>query len=196
VADAVSVGRRSFGQKLIYLGIGTFIAACVVLLAFGSALAPASVSAPGFALAPFAKPVRGGVFQVTLDAADRQDWSGFSLGAGKSDEAAGVPADLYVRRYVLRAPLGAADLGEVPLESASLPAGLELVPDELVDGALQNRVLTGWYSYSYWTHLLRSKEHTYAVKLMGGGHAFVRILSYNCASDGTGCLTFQYRLAD
>ncbi len=184
------------GQRLIYLGLATFLVACVVLLFIASRWQPESIKVPGFAVAPRATPLAAGVFQVTLDTADKQQWVGFNLGAGQTDIAAGLPADLYARRYVLRAPLGAADLGVVPLETASLPPGTPMLADEVVGGSPQSPVLTGWYEYSYWTHLLRSKGRTYAVKLNGGGTAVVQVVSYNCAPEGTGCLTLRYRLVD
>jgi hypothetical protein len=49
-----------------------------------------------------------------------------------------------------------------------------------------------WYEYNYLTHLLRSKEHVYALRTGSGRYAKLQILTYYCASVGTGCVTFRY----
>ena len=84
-------------------------------------------------------------------------------------------------------PLGALHLGDVPLEAARIPAGAVWVRDQKVSGQLQNPALKGWYSYSYWTHVLRTGGATYAVRLGGGGVAYLQIRSYYCTPEGAGC---------
>ena len=58
------------------------------------------------------------------------------------------------------------------------------------------RSLAGWYEYSYWSHLLRPKVRTFAVRLAStAGIAYLRFLGYGCEPSGTGCLTLRYRIA-
>ena len=82
----------------------------------------------------------------------------------------------------------------VPLTDASVPEGAEWRRDEEVEGVQQNPALQRWYDYSYFTHLLSTKGHVYAVKRRSGGVVLFRVESYNCEPEGAGCLTLRYRL--
>ena len=79
-----------------------------------------------------------------------------------------------------------------------MPVDVEWTEDELTDGFMANPVLLRWYTYSYWTHLLRSKHDVYAIKFRADPTraALVRIESYYCEPEGSGCMTFRYRLVD
>src|SRR5206468_11351066 len=115
----------------------------------------------------------------------------FSLHSGRRVEPAA--ADLLVRRYVVQAPHGALDLGAVPLADAQMPAAPQWFADTRLAGELQNPAFAHWYQYSYWTHVLTSRDNTYAIRMADGGAALLRIRSYYCAPEGSGCLTLQYR---
>ena len=70
--------------------------------------------------------------------------------------------------------------------------------DGLDDGLPVSPVLLRWYNYSYWTHLLESKHEVYGLRLRGDDSraALVRLESYYCAPEGSGCMTFRYRVVD
>lgn len=181
--------KQTFGRRAISFAIAGFILTCVVLFAIGGLIAPESE--PGFTPSTTARPNADGTFSITLDAQGNKDWTSFSFGRGKVGVA---PADVLVQRSIFRAPHGAIDLGEVPLASAKLPENAEWVSDRENDGALQNPAIGKWYSYSYWTHLLSPRGHTYAVRRADGGIAYFRITSYYCSPEGSGCVTLNYRL--
>ena len=189
-ADGVAPERRG-STRFIWLAIGAFVVTCAVLFAIGSMLTP-SVQ-PGYPVIPAARPATDGTFLLTADVADRTRWVPIDLRAGRIADSE-ADADILARRYVLRAPGGALDLGKVALADAAVPTDPVWVPDEAVDGAPQSNVLTHWYTYSYWSHLLTSREHTFAVRTRSGGVALLNLVSYYCDPDGSGCLTIRYRL--
>lgn len=181
------------GRRLIFAGLAAFAVVGVTTFALGAFFAPDVEAPPGFPIAEVATPGGGGTFRLTLDVADRDHWIPVDLRAGRL--VAGVEqADLAARRYVLRAPHGAADLGPGRLEDAPWPRTVDWDADAEVDGAFQNPALADWYDYSYWTHLLESRGHVYALRRRDGGIALVELVSYYCEPEGSGCLTLRYRL--
>jgi hypothetical protein len=181
-------------MRLIHLGVGAFVATCALLF-LAATLAPRESDATrGFSLQPVAEPQADGSLQVTLDTSDNEKWIPFSLELGRVVPS-GPAADLYLRRQMLQAPFGALDLGAVALTSTP-PASAEWVQDIVVDKVKRSPVLSKWYDYSYFSHLLSSKEGTFAVHLAGGGTASVRVVSYYCKSETSGCMTLQYRVAE
>jgi len=169
-----------------------------VFLFVSASLAPPSENSeapPGFAVQPVAEEVAAGVHQVTLDTSDQGVWVPFSLELGRVVPV-GPAADVYVRRQLFQAPYGAADLGEGTLEEAALPKDVSWVGDETVDEVAQSPILSSWYSYSYFSHLLTSKGETQAVRLASGKAALLDVMSYYCENETSGCLTFRYRLVD
>ncbi len=188
------------GKRLIHVGIVAFLLTCALLFAFSGLLAPGGGSSePRFAIDETARASADGTFQVTLDASDRKHWVHFDLAGGRITTVAPEPqaqvmADLVVWRHVLGAPHGAIKLGKVPLASARLPASPSWERDALKSGKLQNAALAHWYGYSYTTHVLRSAGETYAVRLTGGGIAYLNVVSYYCKPEGAGCMTIRYRL--
>jgi len=110
----------------------------------------------------------------------------------------GAAADVLIRRHYWRAPAGATNLGEQPLMTATISDDSVWEQDGLDDGLPVSPVLLRWYNYSYWTHLLESKHEVYGIRMRGDDSraALVRLESYYCAPEGSGCMTFRYRMVD
>ncbi len=138
-----------------------------------------------------------GTMRVTVDVQNNDMWVPFSLELGQPVPD-GAAADVYLRRHYWRTSAGAAQIGGTDLVAAELPSDVQWEPDVLDDGLLLSEVMLDWYDYSYWTHLLRSEHNIYAVRLRNDPNraALLRVESYYCAPEGTGCLTFRYRLVD
>jgi hypothetical protein len=148
----------------------------------------------GFSITEKAAAHSDGTFQITIDTSSRYNWIPLNLGAGRVAGASEQP-DLTFRRYVAQVPAGAIDLGQVSFQDAKVAQNAQWIQDEFVDGELQNQAISTWYSYSYWTHLLSPKGHTYAVKMQNGAVAYLQFVSYYCKPEGSGCLTIRYKLA-
>ncbi len=171
--------------------IGAFVVTSVVIVAAWPLLS--SEVQPGFPLAERAVPQSDGSFLLTLDVASRERWVPVHLGQGMVVDLEG-DADLLLRRYVIRAPAGAKNLGSVPLEQADPHTGGSWVRDERADGDWKNAAIDRWYDYSMSNHLLTAKGYTYAIKRRAGGTATLRVESYYCDPPGSGCMTLRYRL--
>jgi hypothetical protein len=174
------------------LGAVVFLLTGVGVL-WGGASLEDEAPPPLYAPAERATPASDGTFQVTLEVSDRDQWRGFSFGLGQP-VASPAEGDIALKRYQMRAPAGAADLGPVELAAAPVDDTTEWVDDREVSGQLQSPVLSSWYTYSYLSHRLLTKGHSFAVRRLGGGLAVVQILSYYCQPDRAGCLTLRYRL--
>ncbi len=144
------------------------------------------------------------VLQYTIDARSRQDWVYFSFAEGMTITTSqdALDWDLAFRRNDVLTnggesnPLGsggAIDLGEVSLAEAVAPSDGFLLDATHEDRGIENPALHGWYTYNWTTHIIRSKNHTYALRTPSGGVALVTFLSYYCEDGSSGCLTFQYR---
>ena len=178
--------------RFLTVGLTAFVITCIVVFLSASMIAPEVE--PGYPVTSKALPQQGGVFRVTVDAADRKAWVPINLSTGAviSNEH---ESDILVQRYIIRAPNGGVDLGTVNLEDAKVDDNTVWTDDTIVDGQLQNPVLSRWYSYSYFSHLLKSDDHTYAVRLRSSnGVAYYRVISYYCEPERTSCLTIHYRL--
>lgn len=185
---------RASDHRLIYVGLGSFLVASVLALGSAAMVVPAISTESGYPVSERAEPHPDGTFTATLDVSHGTEWVSYDLDAGRrvADPAG---ADLIVRRFWMRAPGGAIDLGEVPLAEARIAPDPAWVLDRPVDGIPQSAALAGWYRYSYLTHLLVSRGHTFAVRRVpSNGVAYVRFDSYYCEPEGTGCLTLRYRL--
>jgi len=194
VSTPESEDPRPWSDKYIYMAIGGFIVTCVVLFFGASWITPDTE--PGYKVNNAATFEEGssGVWQITIDVSDRHEWAGINFSQGKRlDEESS--ADLLGRRYLIRAPGGAVNLGNVSLEDAKVESDAEWKIDKDNNGEIMNPAIGKWYSYSYWTHLLDPHLFTYAVRLAdGSGVAYIRIVSYYCVPEGTGCLTLRYRI--
>jgi hypothetical protein len=134
-----------------------------------------------------------GTFLMTMNVTDRDLWIPLDMGRGELVNIGDAP-DVVSRRYVIRAPGGAKDLGTVPLAEADASKGGEWQADEVVDGEWMNPATERWYEYSMSNHLLMTKRHTYAIKRPVGGIAYFQVQSYYCEPAGSGCMTLRYRL--
>jgi len=188
-------GPSKEGLRLIYIGIGAFLITCGALFVSAS-LAPADSDAPpGFPVQPVASELGNGSHRVTLDTSDQGSWIPFSLELGRIVPD-GPAADVYIRRQLLQAPYGAVSLGKQPFESVDLPEDPNWVDDITVDDVQQNPVLSRWYSYSYFSHLLTPRDETQAVRLASGKAAIFNVMSYYCENETSGCMTIRYRVID
>jgi hypothetical protein len=136
----------------------------------------------------------------TVDATSSEHWRYFSFRLGSVLEDAGPRDwDLAFRRYQIIAnggprfsgEGGIVDLGRVPFaDVTSVPeAGYQVTEGDMEP---RNPALTGWYSYSYFSHVLTPKPRVWAVRLADGRYAKVEFISYYCPSLQPGCLTFRY----
>lgn len=185
-------GERAPVVKLIGFAAVGFIIACGVLFAIASSIKPEEK--PGFEITEAAAHLDGEIWQVTLDVKSRHQWTGFSFSTGKKLTELD-PADLLGRRHHVRAPGGAIRLGDIPLEEATLPETVVWQMDEGDADQVLNPAFGKWYTYSFFTHMLDPIGRTYAIRQAQAGRVvFVRIESYYCKPEGSGCLTLRYRL--
>lgn len=136
----------------------------------------------------------------TVDASSPDQWRYFSFRFGGVLENAGPKDwDLAFRRYQIIAnggprfagAGGVVDLGVVVFDD------VKLVPEagyQVTEGDMEprNPALAGWYSYSYFSHVLSPKPRVWAVRLADGRYAKVEFVSYYCPNLEPGCLTFRY----
>ena len=136
----------------------------------------------------------------TVDATSPDQWRYFSFRLGSVLEHAGPKDwDLAFRRYQIIAnggprfagAGGIVDLGRVAFADVrSVPEGGYQVTEG--DMEPRNPALAGWYSYSYFSHVLSPKPRVWAVRLADGRYAKVEFVSYYCPNTQPGCLTFRY----
>lgn len=99
--------------------------------------------------------------------------------------------DLAVRRFHVIAADAIADLGEIPLETAT-PPDTGYVPNRLASDTT-NPAIARWYNYGFMSHLLEPKQRAYAVRTREGRYALLEILGYYCRGLSAGCMTVHYR---
>ena len=58
---------------------------------------------------------------------------------------------------------------------------------------LENPALHKWYNYDWTTHIITSKNHTYALRTSTGEVVLLTFVSYYCDDGSSGCVTFRYR---
>ena len=194
----MSEERYAEGQKLVHVGVGAMVVACAIALAVGYQVGGPVIDEVGYPLKPRAEKQEDGSMLVTINTSDQHSWIPFSFELGR-EVPEGAAADVLIRRHYWQSPAGSSLISEdLPLMDAVLTSNVEWVEDGLSDGFSVSPVLLRWYSYSYWTHLLESKHDIYAIRLRGeeGRAALVRMESYYCAPEGSGCMTFRYRLVD
>ncbi len=129
---------------------------------------------------------------VTVDATDARSWQFVDFDRG------GVVAppdtggwDLAVRRYVVIAADGIADLGPKPFDEVR-DAPADGFVTNAVAGDTVNPAIRRWYRYSMTTHLLEPAGRVYVVRTRERQFASVQILGYYCPGLRPGCLTLRY----
>jgi hypothetical protein len=180
------------------------IAAMVVVAALLVALSVRRPAVPTYAPTPPAPRDAGsalvGPVLYTVDASSPDQWRYFSFRFGSVLENAGPRDwDLAFRRYqviVNGGPRftgngGVVDLGRVALtDVTSVPERDYQVTEG--DAEPRHPALAGWYSYSYFSHVLTPKPRVWAVRSAEGRYAKVEFVSYYCANLAPGCVTFRY----
>jgi len=141
--------------------------------------------------------------RITLDAREPDRWVRFDFSRGTPVPDPGPRDwDLAARRFRVvvnggegyPGGAGAIDLGDVPLDSlGTLPAEGYVGTRRRPGGEPQHPVLDGWYRYDFFSHLLRPRPRTFALRTADGRYAAIRFLGYYCPGVEAGCLTFRYR---
>ena len=177
---------------MIHLGVGAFLVTCALLFLAATLVPRESDAPPGFSVNPVASAQADGSHLSTIDTSNNDAWIPFSLELGRIVPD-GPAADLYLRRQMMKAPYGALHQSALTLD-APLPASPEWVQDIVVDEVERSPVLSQWYEYSYFSHLLTSRNDTYAVQLASGGSAMLQVVSYYCETETSGCMTLKFRV--
>ena len=172
---------------LVY-GLGALVLGTCVLFAAGPWLSPEREV--GFAPTANARAHADGTFTITVDVSEAGREVELDLLRG-TIAPLGQPGHLRLQRHLITSRRTALDLGAVLLSQA------EIAPERLSSSGTNNspNPLAHWYQYSYWTHRLRSLDHTYAIGIDDERIAYAKILSYYCNTGTAGCLTLRYRLA-
>ncbi len=197
MSDVTGEKNVDEGLRLVHIGVASMFIGGVICLGIGYAVGGPEINEVGYPMMPIAEVQDDGNMMVTLNTSDKDVWVPFSFELGRQVPE-GPAADVAIRRHYWQAPAGAASVGVVPLSEASIPDDVEWTKDGLNDGFNASPVMLKWYNYSYWTHLLESKHEIYAIRLRGEENraALVRLESYYCLPEGSGCMTFRYRLVD
>lgn len=143
----------------------------------------------------------------TVDARSKEVWMYFDFSRAsvvavqdpKTDDW-----DLAFRRHAIRSNGGATNAaGQAALLSLSgqnfeavkqVPADADFKPDARTTQRpfAFNPVLDRWYNYSYLSNVLVPKPFVYLLRTQDGKYAKLRILSYYCDGNISGCITFEY----
>ncbi len=201
--------RRSL-VKPVALSLGVLLLAIVLLIGawlLWILLRPAPAGfAPttGQALVVAGQPPD--IVQYTMDARSRKDWMYFSFARGTAVATSqdAQDWDLALRRTDLltnsgdtnpQGEGGAVDLGKDPIEGAIVPSGGYLQDVTHDERGLENPALHKWYSYDWTSHIITSKNHTYALRTATGEVVLVTFVSYYCDDGSPGCITLRYKRA-
>lgn len=206
---AIEAGNRRSLLRPVGIGLAALLAALVVLavawllwiFVFRS---PPTGFAPTTGEASDVLDQQTTVLQYTIDARSRSNWVYFSFEEGMAIDTTqdATDWDLAFRRNDLLTnggesnPSGlggAVDLGEVPLADAVAPGSGFLTDETDEERGLENPALHKWYNYNWTTHIITSKNHSYAVRTSSGDVALMTLVSYYCEDGSSGCVTFQYR---
>ncbi len=199
--------RARFRNRYI---IGLGVAAAVVAFIVGGWLIWSVFKPPpdGFAITlGAAQPLSGGearVFQYTIDARDPTAWAYFDFSANAQVQATteSLDWDIAFRRTDVLTNGGvtnaagqgaAADLGRMPIAETISPTSEYVVDVRHEERGIENPALHTWYSYNWVTHVISTKEHTYAVRTASGDTVILSFVSYYCDDGSAACITFQYK---
>jgi len=201
-------GTRRSLVKPVALGLGGLLLAIALLISGWLLYILLRPSPPGFAPTSGQALVVAGqppdIAQYTIDARSRKDWVyfNFARGTAVSTSQDALDWDLALRRTDLltnsgdtnsRGQGGAVDLDEVPLDEAVVPGGGYLQDVTHDERGLENPALHKWYNYDWTSHIITSKNHTYALKTNTGEVVLLTFVSYYCDDGSPGCVTFRYR---
>ena len=143
----------------------------------------------------------------TVDARSKEIWMyfDFSRGAVVAVQHPKTDAwDLAFRRHVIRLNGGATNpaaegailnLGERDFTSVTrVPAKAVFLSDVRTKRRPfpYNPVVAKWYNYSYVANVLTPKPVVYIVRTQDGKYAKMRLVSYYCDGNVSGCMTFEY----
>ncbi len=143
----------------------------------------------------------------TVDARSKEMWMYFDFSRGSVvpvDNPKTGDWDLSIRRHVIRTNGGATNPnGQAALSAIEGPdlSAVSRVPDEaefVSDVRAKKRlhpynpVVDKWYKYSYTTNVLLPKPIVYLVRTQDGKYAKMRIVSYYCKGNISGCMTIEY----
>lgn len=184
----------------LILGVGAALAATVALVVLSLRAPEVPMYAPTPAMPRDAGAALVGPVLYTIDATRPDAWSYFAFHLGSAiDHPSSREWDLAFRRYEIIAnggrefagAGGIADLGEVAF------ADVKTVPESgyqvTEDGAdPRNPAIARWYSYGYFSHVLRPKPRVWAVRTATGRYAKLQLVSYYCPRSQPGCVTFRY----
>lgn len=201
-------GKRCSLIKPVALVLGSLLLAITLLLGAWTAwilLRPAPAGfAPTAGQAIEAAGQPPDIAQYTIDARSRKDWAyfNFAQGATVTTSQAAPDWDVAFKRTDLltnggesnpEGQGGAVDLGEVTLDQAVAPGDGYLPDATNEDRGLENPALHRWYNYDWTSHIITSKNHTYAVRTNTGGTVLLTFVSYYCDDGSPACVTFQYK---
>ena len=143
----------------------------------------------------------------TVDARSKEMWMYFDFSRGSVvpvDNPKTEDWDLSIQRHVIRtnggetSPNGQAALFALEEQDFSavtrVPEGTAFVSDVRDKRRLHpyNPVVDKWYQYSYTTNVLLPKPIVYLVRTQDGKYAKMRIVSYYCKGNISGCMTIEY----
>lgn len=179
---------------------GAILAAAIALVSvsLGRPEPPTAPPSPAISLGEGSGP--SGPVVYTVDASDEARWRFFDVSRGSVVPDPGPTGwDLAFRRFRVLVnggdgfpgEGGVVDLGRVAFDS------VRRVPGSGYVGSVAARdsthpVLSGWYDYGFFSHLLTPRPRVYAVRTADGRYAKLQILGYYCPGPRAGCVTFRY----
>jgi len=143
----------------------------------------------------------------TVDTRSKEMWMYFDFSRGSVvpvDNPKTEEWDLSFRRHVIRTnggatnPDGQAAIAAIEDQDFSavtrVPDEAEFISDVRAKKRLHphNPVVDKWYKYSYTTNVLLPKPIVYLVRTQDGKYAKMRIVSYYCKGNISGCMTIEY----
>lgn len=187
-------------RTLAVVAIGAMVVVAAALVALSVRRPAVPTYAPTLPAPRDAGSALVGPVLYTVDASSPDQWRYFSLRFGSVLENAGARDwDLAFRRYQIIANggprftgnAGVVDLGRVAFaDVTSVPeAGYQVTEG---DAEPRHPALAGWYSYSYFSHVLTPKSRVWAVRSADGRYAKLEFVSYYCPNLEPGCVTFRY----
>ncbi|MCZ6874047.1 MAG: HmuY family protein [bacterium] len=148
-----------------------------------------------------------GPYVYTVDARSKEIWMYFDFSRASVVAVQNLKIDdwdLAFRRHAIRSNGGATNAagqaallrleGEDLKTVQEVPKGATFTSDVRAAKRLfpNNPVVEKWYNYSYISNILIPKPAVYLVRTQDGKYAKLRLLSYYCEGNISGCMTFEY----